>query len=238
MKLLLLGICLLPLLVGMGIWQLQRAEHKQQALDAVAETLRSQPLEWEQLNAGADRYRKAQLEGSYLQNADWLVDNQTFRGRFGYRVVTPFCLGQRCMLVDRGWIAGNLNRDILPEINTPEGLLRLSGSLDLPMQNPLDIGNEPVNTSPFRVQELITEEIAQKHQIALSPWIMRLDQDQAGHYQVVWQPVVVGPEKHWGYAVQWFAMAVTLVILLVYVYRRQLKNIFKSRIVDSIRWKI
>ena len=47
--------------------------------------------------------------------------------------------------------------------------------------------------------------------------VLLLDKDQPGGFVREWNPVVVGPERHVGYAVQWFALAAALVILYVWV---------------------
>jgi cytochrome oxidase assembly protein ShyY1 len=44
---------------------------------------------------------------------------------------------------------------------------------------------------------------------------LRLDQDSIGALKTGWTTVAVKPEKHVGYAVQWFAMAITLLIMTI-----------------------
>ena len=44
---------------------------------------------------------------------------------------------------------------------------------------------------------------------------LRLDQDSVGALKTGWTTVAVQPEKHIGYAVQWFAMAITLLIMTI-----------------------
>jgi cytochrome oxidase assembly protein ShyY1 len=43
-------------------------------------------------------------------------------------------------------------------------------------------------------------------------------------YRLDWPVVAMGPEKHLGYAVQWFAMAATLTVLALYLGWRTRKN--------------
>ena len=42
-----------------------------------------------------------------------------------------------------------------------------------------------------------------------------LDAENADGFTRDWQPAVTGPEKHLGYAVQWFGFAITLVIIYI-----------------------
>ncbi|MEM8984954.1 MAG: SURF1 family cytochrome oxidase biogenesis protein, partial [Pseudomonadota bacterium] len=49
---------------------------------------------------------------------------------------------------------------------------------------------------------------------SLLPWALLLDGDaEDGFAARDWQPTGLPPERHLGYAVQWFALALTLVIL-------------------------
>jgi len=47
------------------------------------------------------------------------------------------------------------------------------------------------------------------------PYQLRLDQDSPGALQTGWATVSVQPAKHTGYAVQWFVMALVLLLMTV-----------------------
>ena len=69
-------------------------------------------------------------------------------------------------------------------------------------------GNGPViiqNASP----ELISEKLGQK----FYDYHLRLEADSPGALETGWVIVNVQPSKHTGYAVQWSALAVALIIL-------------------------
>jgi len=61
------------------------------------------------------------------------------------------------------------------------------------------------------IQAFQVEEI-QRHLPELSgrDWQLRIDASQAAALEPHYEPVRVSPEKHYAYAVQWFAMAITL----------------------------
>lgn len=52
---------------------------------------------------------------------------------------------------------------------------------------------------------------------------LRLEPGPAS-YRLGWPIVAMGPEKHMGYAVQWFALAIALVLLYLYFGWRQNKE--------------
>jgi surfeit locus 1 family protein len=47
----------------------------------------------------------------------------------------------------------------------------------------------------------------------LFPYLVRLDMESPALVEAHWQVVNLDPEKHKGYAVQWFAMAATLALI-------------------------
>ena len=49
----------------------------------------------------------------------------------------------------------------------------------------------------------------------LVPGLVLLDADQPDGFRRNWRPSDFGPERHIGYAVQWFALAITLVVLFL-----------------------
>ncbi|OZG73276.1 hypothetical protein BTA51_12430 [Hahella sp. CCB-MM4] len=214
-------------MLGLGIWQLQRADEKRAALDLFHEQMDQPAQNWNAFSQKPSAYVKVFAKGHYLDQ-DWLLDNQIENGQFGYRIYTPFCfmklqestagrLSQNpCLLVDRGWVAGDLDRKILPILQRPEESLEIAGRTDR-LTSTIVLGdNEPLAESPYRVQQVQLEQITTMTGVSLSPWIIHLMPGQPGVYQQTWQPVVMGPEKHVGYAVQWFAMATVLAGLVLW----------------------
>jgi cytochrome oxidase assembly protein ShyY1 len=52
--------------------------------------------------------------------------------------------------------------------------------------------------------------------MSLLRYALVLDEGQAGGLQYDWSPIPpMGPEKHLGYAIQWFGLAVALLIIYV-----------------------
>jgi len=58
----------------------------------------------------------------------------------------------------------------------------------------------------------------------LYPFTLLMDPNISYGFIRDWQPVVMKPEKHLGYAFQWFALAGTLMIIFIGVNVRKNKN--------------
>jgi surfeit locus 1 family protein len=115
-------LCLLPLLIALGIWQLGRSEEKRLFLEQQEQRLASDEII--QLStaigddADAHRYKKVQAAGHYDQTHQFLIDNQVSAGKAGYFVLTPFVLQgeDKAVLVNRGWVPLNQDRSVMPEL--------------------------------------------------------------------------------------------------------------------------
>jgi surfeit locus 1 family protein len=218
------GALILALLLSLGFWQLDRAEQKRELLRAYGD----RPTD-AAIRIGNDftlgpvwRYRRAQLVGRYDAEHQFLLDNRVQQGRVGYHVLTPLRLAQSdaVVLVNRGWIAQGATRADLPPLPVPGGAeLSIEGLIDFPSDKVFVLGEGEDRDPgwPKVLQQVRLDLHAQQLGVRLLPMVLLLDKDQPGGFVRDWNPVVVGPERHVGYAVQWFALAAALVILYVWV---------------------
>ncbi len=220
----LLTVLLLPALIGLGVWQLQRADEKadiderweqrrQQAAVAIGSV---DPTDTQSL-----QYLPVKLHGTFLPGKYFLLDNRVYRGKFGNEVLAVMALDSGgAVLVNRGWIAADASRRSLPEVPEAEGHLTVAGHVYVSPGKPYllaDVGLEP--GWPKRIQAIEMDKLAPAlGKVApspLFPYAVRIDSGQAGALTVDWQVINVSPEKHTGYAVQWFTMAFALFILFI-----------------------
>lgn len=205
----------LPILVGLGVWQLERAQEKKTQLaqwQQEADNLSWPRRQIENLKPG----QPVKLSGRYGK-ASWLLDNRTREGAPGYEVLTIFLPDEgRPVVVNRGWLQAPRRREQLPEITEPAGQVELSGRLSEFPQPPL-LKKVPDTDSnwPKRVQSL-SHQRAQQVEPDVVGLVLRLDgPEQPGAYRADWAPDRMGPQTHYGYALQWFSLAAVLVILTV-----------------------
>ncbi|MDX1816534.1 MAG: SURF1 family protein [Marinobacter sp.] len=214
-RLLLFSGLLLPLLIGLGIWQLDRAGQKEALLARWQRQAETQP--WAALMASSPASEQPVRVTGHYGSHSWLLDNRTRDGRPGYEVITVFMpVEGPKVLVNRGWVPAPERRSQLPAIQTPHGLVTLSGRLSgYPVPPVLGAESEGGDQWPRRVQAL-PEDRASEVAGPLAGMIIRLDdQPQPGAYRADWAPDLMGPGTHYGYAAQWFTMAFVLVVLTV-----------------------
>ena len=202
-----------PLTVALGFWQIDRGAQKRAIEDARLASFGALPVDEGKLD-DAPPYARVRIEGRYDGQHQFLVDNHTRHGVPGYVVITPFdSVGGRRVLVNRGWIEAPPSRSQLPDAPVPDANTRIIGSLWTASATTKDTSAWDDHW-PKRIEQFDARRIGALVQ-ATVPLEFRLEEDQPGSLE----PIVLGEEmsstRHIGYAVQWFAMAIALVVAYV-----------------------
>lgn len=224
----LLAVSMLALLLRLGFWQLDRARYKESLLtrEQVAQALPALEIRGLADIDGADDsyFRQASIPGRFDSERQYLLDNRTHDGRAGFHVLTALRISDGVVLVNRGWVALGATRSELPMMAPlPSGEVVVRGRLSPPPGSGLllgDSGHEGAVHWPRIVQTVDTDAMSAALDAPIAPHILLLDASDAGCHVCNWQPVRgIGPEKHRGYAVQWFALALALVVLCALLLR-------------------
>ena len=224
-------LCLLPLLIALGIWQLGRSEEKRLFLEKQEQGMASSEIlllsTAIQYDADALRYKKVQVTGHYDLAHQFLLDNQISAGKPGYFILTPFILQDeaKAVLVNRGWVPLNQDRTVLPDIQLKNQQTTVSGRINrFPSVGIKLAGAEtPTEGWPSVLQVIDTQVLAKKLAYPLFPFQIELDKNLPEGFKREWQTTTIMlPEQHTAYAVQWFALAFTLTLLFIwYSYKRR-----------------
>ncbi len=224
----------LPITIGLGFWQLDRAEQKQSRSHLFAEQMQLAPVDLATMSDHAQRaFRPYRLQGVY-EDEIFLLDNQLRQGRVGYDVLQVVKLDQGSrILVNRGWHPASPYRDHLPEVATPAGAVHLVGYFYAPDGEVPVWAEEPqVSTWPRRVQQLDWDTIERSLGVSLlrQEQFRLADEEQAGALATGWPIIMGSAAKHYGYAVQWFAMALALCLLTIWATLRLRKEQVEEQI--------
>lgn len=219
----LFALVMVPAMIGLGLWQLARADEKA-LLEARFEARQAQPPTalftlWE---ASPEElgYRPVEFSGEFRPAEYFLLDNRMRDGQFGYEVLGILELdpGRGTVLVNRGWIAGDPARRTLPAVPDVPGRVTVTGQVYVPPGRPYTVGQAPPADGWPRVEPALDMARLGPQAGALTgqrvfPYSVRLNQDAPGALAIAWPVVNMSPERHRAYAVQWFAMAAALAIL-------------------------
>lgn len=218
---------------ALGQWQLTRMHEKRATLDAVDAVLAARvsvPLA-SAADAGRARdYDWAEGRGRFAPGKPWVLDNQIRDGQAGLRIYRLFVPDTGApLLVDLGWtpIAERSARLPAAGIIAGDGLAGearvLRGLLLPPPSSGLALGPPVTEGAVFLMTRIDMPAIAALAGApGLAPRVLRADPalplGQARDLDVL--PNTLPPEKHLGYAVQWFGLALAaLVIALVLTFR-------------------
>jgi surfeit locus 1 family protein len=208
----------LALLLALGTWQLTRADEKEAILAVYRE--RSQapaaPLPTQWADSEQLRFRHVELTASFVPHRQFLLDNQIRDGRVGFQVLTPARVAGRdeLVLVDRGWIPQQGGRDALPDLDVSAEPRRISGVIYVPFGQGLRLGgmDEGQLAWPRLIQYVDFEQLEKRLMQSIAPFTVRLDPTYPDGYLREWPVIAVSPERHLAYAIQWFGLAVVLVV--------------------------
>lgn len=214
----------LSVLTALGSWQIQRGRHKtevfealQQAFDTAATPL-AQALD-------AHHPQRVTFTGTAYQTRQFLLDNRILNQQVGYEVLTPVVVeGVGTILVNRGWIPLRGSRQTVPTIDLPSNQLSIEG-----LWKPLAKGIRLVSaldgseTWPSVVQYVDLQAFSARLQTELLPGVVHLVSESSISYDLS-RPLVEAPIKplrHYGYAVQWYGLALACAIFFMVTNTRR-----------------
>ena len=227
----LLTIALIAMLIALGRWQLHRAEEKRVLFDSFAagsDATRLIDLQ----SPEVPRYQHVEANGHYDGTRQVLIDNMVNGERAGYFVITPFALqGGGWVLVNRGWVPLGRSRAERPAIPVADDSRRIRGRADHLPSAGIQMGVPAVLAPPFPVVANFPTRAELAQLLKESMWtpatdLILLDPTEPNGYVRNWAAPGFPPMRHVGYAVQWFGLALALlVIYIVTNFRRTAKGV-------------
>ncbi len=221
----LIAFILLPILISLGIWQLNRADQKRVIDQRIHNAEQRAPLDLNQyISKNSKRvthaaYRKTAITGHY-DNKTFLLDNRTFQGKAGFHVLTPYLFidkhhKKQAVLVNRGWIPYQGSRTNIPDIQLKKTSPVILGRIKTLGKSIVLNNSQESSQFPRIIQSISMEKLSHILHYTLLPMVIELDESQENGFIRDWKPYYGSVDRHIAYAVQWFAMAAVLAILYI-----------------------
>jgi len=216
----LLTIVLIALLISLGRWQLRRADEKRALFDSFAAGTDATRM----IDLGTPllrRFQHIEAGGHYDQSRQVLIDNMVNAEQAGYFVITPFALtGGGWILVNRGWVPLGASRAERPAIAVAGDTRRLRGRADNMPSPGIQLGIKAELAPPYPVVAAFPSRREIAGLLHESSWssaadLVLLDPGEPDGYVRHWSAPGFPPMRHIAYAVQWFALALTLLVIYV-----------------------
>lgn len=225
------GVAILAF-VGLGTWQVERAQQRAEQAEriAAAKNAAPQPLPETRAEQRARAWLPVRVRGRYLDERQFLLDNRQVDGRLGFAVLTPLVTPDgRTLLIERGWVAAERREPAAP-VKVPDertGAITLVGTL-WPAGGGLGIGRalaKGADDWPRVATRIDYVALGGALGRNLEPYVVRLRRPDGPELQRRTVEPSFGPERHIGYAFQWYALALTvLVVTLLLGWRKGRKK--------------
>ena len=207
------------LFVGLGIWQLQRADYKDRLHADYLQRVGMPVLNMQQTSAPETVLgRRLRIQGQPI-GTTLLLDNRVRDGRAGYEVFVPYRLAGRtdALLVHTGWVPAPAHRADAPALSPPPSGAQTGIALSPPRSGWAKAGQEELAPLLYRVQRLDLGELSGALGLPLLPFLLTLEADGA------WmQGGGAGGVRSRGYAVQWFGLALAAcIVYAAMAYKRK-----------------
>lgn len=202
---------------ALGNWQLDRAAEKREVRDQLARLSREPAINLSAAEVRAEdlRWRRVTARGSFEPKHAVYLDNRVYRGVAGYHVIMPLRIGasRRYVLVNRGWVAGHGVRGELPPVVSPAGEVEVTGLAVVPPRRVFELSTRTVEGHVW--QNLVLERYRQAVPIAIQPIVIQQESALEDGLVREWAPPDAGIDRHYGYAFQWIALAVAILVFYV-----------------------
>jgi cytochrome oxidase assembly protein ShyY1 len=209
---------------NLGMWQLDRMALKEQRLLALKAKSKAGSIGLIDLPENLEDASDYPVEFSGVANIErvLLLDNKIVNGTVGYEVLVPVETNVGTVLVNYGWVKAGAQRGELPTVNISAQLQTYSGNVVIPALNPMvKETNTTATNFPLLVQQIDLELLNKMTGLALQPFIVSMQPNDSA-FTRNWNPVVMAPEKHLGYAIQWFGLAIAAIVIYFFaVFKRK-----------------
>jgi surfeit locus 1 family protein len=223
-----LTLAALAVLIGLGVWQLQRLQWKEGLIAKIEARTKAAPITLAEATAMAARgedpsYTRVRVSGRY----DHAKERYLFalsEGRAGWHVIAPLeTEAGETVLIDRGFVPDNLKAPASRAKGEVEGVVAVTGIVRLPDRpGAFTPDNEPeANRWFWRDEDAMARSMFPGESVRVAPFFLEAEKGEAaGGWPEGGQTRLDLPNNHLQYAITWFLLAAALVgVYAAYVWK-------------------
>jgi cytochrome oxidase assembly protein ShyY1 len=165
-------------------------------------------------------FHRVIVTGEFVPNWPVFLDNRPQEGRSGFVLLMPFKIAgsNTYVLVARGWLPRNTaEHDRLPPYTTPAGRVTIEGRAVRQLARVMQLGTPAALQPKAIVQNTSPAEFAQASGLDLLPVVIEQTGPSLPGETLVkdWPAPSLDIDRHKGYAVQWYALALMAFLFFV-----------------------
>ncbi len=212
----------LALLVGLGIWQIERLHEKEALIASVERGLSAPPVPLgDALTRGSANaeWRHVRVTGHFLHDKELYIFARGPLGAVGVDIVTPLVMEDgKTVLIDRGFVPEALHEPSTRQAAQVTNEVSLTGVLRLSQQPGLFTPAPNTNTRLWFVKDVPS--MANALGLTVPSLVIEADATpNPGGWPLGGQTRVDFPNDHLQYAVTWFGLALALMGVYLFYHR-------------------
>ena len=210
------------LLVGLGVWQIERLHEKEALIASVEAGMKAPPVPLaDALGQGAAEaeYHHVRVTGRFRHDSELYLFSRGPMGAVGVDIVTPFVQGDgQTVLVDRGFVPDALRDKKTRADGQVPGEMTLTGVLRLSQQPGMFTPAPDRGTRLWFVKDVPS--MAAALGVEVPPVLIEADATpNPGGWPLGGRTQVEFPNDHLQYAVTWFGLALALMAVYLLYHR-------------------
>jgi surfeit locus 1 family protein len=210
------------LLIGLGVWQIQRLHEKEALIASVQAGLHARPVPLADAlrnGAASEEWRPVRVSGQFRHDKELYLFSRGPMGAVGVDIITPLVQSNgEAVLIDRGFVPEALRDPGTRAAGQVTGDVSVTGILRLSQEPGLFTPAPNLNTRLWFVKNVPSMERATG--LDVPPVVIEADATQnPGGWPLGGQTRVDFPNDHLEYAITWFGLALALLAVYLLYHR-------------------
>ena len=205
----------LIILLGLGTWQVQRLEWKNQLIHDFETRATADPIELPVVAIAPEmEFRHLSLTGEFDHDRELFLTGRTYEGNAGFHIVTPFQLTDgRIILINRGWVSESYRDPAKRAFTLVEGETTVAAILRFPAKKGYFVPeNEPDNGFWFTlVPAQMVKHLALGDDAETDIYAAALRTSDKISLPIGAKTETNLRNSHLGYAITWYGIACALI---------------------------
>lgn len=226
----------LTILVGLGVWQLERKEWKENLIATLNERTAKAPEplppreSWSRLSENADEFRRVTFPVEFIPGEEALVYSAGSPLRSdvkgpGYWVFAPGRLpGGSIVVINRGFVPLDRKDAATRREGTPPGTIDVTGALRWPEPRGMFVPADDPQSNVWYLRDHKAMAAAKKWNSAAPFYIDQEEPVPSGGWPSPGKLTVNLPNNHLQYAITWLGLALTLIGVYGFWLRGRLRR--------------
>jgi surfeit locus 1 family protein len=210
----------------LGAWQANKGDKLAAELAQRAQRSQLGPtrITSELVDAAQTQDAPITVTGTYDAQHQIFLDNRQENDQPGVHVITPLKIdgSEMRILINRGWVGWGQGRSVLPVVDTPAGVVHITGLASVPSTKNFFLMPEPPLDQSKLWLRLDIARFSKMLGRSVQPVVLQQTSGDAPDNLVRhWAPPDDRVSKHRGYAFQWYGMAAALLLFYLIASVRQ-----------------